>query len=127
MPVNRGRRTDRGLRRAGEATSRRSSGCPTGKPARDAYQIVHDEAMSTATRANLATFVGTWRRSGQRLYLETADKNIIEKDEYPQTAAIGTRCWTKLAPSVASADPDTPSSHLDHRLLGGLHLLRAGA
>ena len=64
-----------------------------------AYQIVHDEAMLDGNaRLNLATFVGTWmERPAIELYAETFDKNMIDKDEYPATAAIEERCWRILA------------------------------
>ena len=54
-----------------------------------AYQIVHDETMLDGNaRLNLATFVSTWMDDhANRLYAETYDKNMIDKDEYPQTAA----------------------------------------
>jgi glutamate decarboxylase len=49
-------------------------------------------------RLNLATFVTTWMPStAARLMAETADKNIIDKDEYPQTAAIESHCVAILA------------------------------
>ena len=58
-----------------------------------AYQVVHDEVMLDGNaRMNLATFVGTWMDDyAGRLNAETADKNMIDKDEYPQTAAIEAR------------------------------------
>jgi glutamate decarboxylase len=64
-----------------------------------AYQVVHDEAMLDGnSRLNLATFVGTWMDPyASKLYAETADKNMVDKDEYPQTAAIETRCWRMIA------------------------------
>jgi len=62
--------------------------------AETAYQIVHDEAMLDGNaRMNLATFVGTWMDDyANRLYAQAFDKNMIDKDEYPQTAAIEERC-----------------------------------
>ncbi|MBN9106608.1 MAG: glutamate decarboxylase [Propionibacteriaceae bacterium] len=73
-----------------------------------AFQIVRDEAMLDGNaRLNLATFVGTWMDDyASRLYLDAADKNMIDKDEYPQTAAIETRCWTMLADLWHAPDPD---------------------
>ena len=55
-----------------------------------AYQIVHDETMLDGNaRLNLATFVGTWIDDhANRLYAESCDKNMIDKDEYPQTAEM---------------------------------------
>jgi glutamate decarboxylase len=66
---------------------------------RVAYQLVHDEvALDGNARQNLATFVTTWMEpEAQRLYAETLDKNMIDKDEYPQTAAIEDRCVRMLA------------------------------
>ena len=71
-----------------------------------AYQIVHDEAMLDGNaRLNLATFVGTWMEpQAEQLYRETFDKNMIDKDEYPATAAIEDRCWRILA-DLWGADP----------------------
>ena len=50
-----------------------------------AYQIIHDELMLDGNaRLNLATFVTTWMEpQAERLMLECADKNMIDKDEYP--------------------------------------------
>ena len=67
--------------------------------AKDAYQIVHDELMLDGnSRLNLATFVTTWIEPEARdLMSETFDKNMIDKDEYPQTAAIEMRCVNILS------------------------------
>ncbi len=64
-----------------------------------AYQIVHDELMLDGNaRLNLATFVTTWMEpQAERLMLECADKNMIDKDEYPVTAELEMRCVTMLA------------------------------
>ena len=72
-----------------------------------AYQIVHDETMLDGNaRLNLATFVSTWMDgNANRLYAETYDKNMIDKDEYPQTAAIEQYCWKMLAGLWHSPDP----------------------
>ncbi|ACU77475.1 glutamate decarboxylase [Catenulispora acidiphila DSM 44928] len=73
-----------------------------------AYQLVHDEAMLDGNaRLNLATFVGTWMDSqARKLYLEAFDKNMIDKDEYPSTAAIEERCWRILADLWHAPDQD---------------------
>lgn len=73
-----------------------------------AYQIVHDEAILDGnSRLNLATFVTTWMDDhAQRLYTEAADKNMIDKDEYPATAAIEDRCWRMLAELWNAPDKD---------------------
>ena len=61
---------------------------------RTAYSLVHDELMLDGnSRLNLATFVTTWIEPEARdLMSETFDKNMIDKDEYPQTAEIEMRC-----------------------------------
>lgn len=96
-----------------------------------AFQIVHDEAMLDGNaRMNLATFVGTWMDDhAGRLYLEAADKNMIDKDEYPATAAIETRCWTMLASLWHCPDPDhtigtSTIGSSEACMLGGLALKR---
>jgi glutamate decarboxylase len=73
-----------------------------------AYQVVHDEAMLDGNaRLNLATFVGTWMDDqARKLYLEAFDKNMIDKDEYPSTAAIEERCWRILADLWKAPDPE---------------------
>ncbi|MGZ5421360.1 MAG: pyridoxal-dependent decarboxylase, partial [Aeromicrobium sp.] len=64
-----------------------------------AYQIVMDEVMLDGNaRFNLATFVTTYMDDeADRLYAATFDKNMIDKDEYPQTAEIEARCVRMLA------------------------------
>jgi glutamate decarboxylase len=64
-----------------------------------AYQLVHDELMLDGNaRTNLATFVTTWMEDeARRLLVECADKNMIDKDEYPQTAELERRCVNILA------------------------------
>ncbi|MHB1766060.1 MAG: glutamate decarboxylase [Gammaproteobacteria bacterium] len=76
-------------------------------PARTAYQLIHDELMLDGNaRLNLATFVTTWMEpEAEKLMAETFDKNMIDKDEYPQTAEIETRCVNMLA-RLFNAHPD---------------------
>jgi glutamate decarboxylase len=64
-----------------------------------AYEIISNELLLDGqSRLNLATFVTTWMPSlAARLMAETADKNMIDKDEYPQTAEIESRCVDILA------------------------------
>ncbi len=59
-----------------------------------AYNLIHDELMLDGNaRLNLATFVTTWMEpEAEKLMAETFDKNMIDKDEYPQTAMIEERC-----------------------------------
>ncbi|MEY9935012.1 glutamate decarboxylase [Catenulispora sp. GP43] len=96
-----------------------------------AYQVVHDEAMLDGNaRLNLATFVGTWLDDqARRLYLEAFDKNMIDKDEYPSTAAIEERCWRILADLWHAPDPTravgcSTIGSSEACMLGGLALKR---
>ena len=70
-----------------------------GMPPEVAYQVIHDELLlDGSSRLNLATFVTTWMEpSAARLMAECADKNMIDKDEYPQTAELERRCVGMLA------------------------------
>jgi glutamate decarboxylase len=65
----------------------------------DVYSIIHDELMIDGnSRLNLATFCSTWLDSEiHKLMDECLDKNMIDKDEYPQTAAIEERCVHMIA------------------------------
>ncbi|MGB0092964.1 MAG: glutamate decarboxylase [Solirubrobacteraceae bacterium] len=64
-----------------------------------AYELISsDLLLDGQARLNLATFVTTWMPStAARLMAETADKNMIDKDEYPQTAEIEARCVSILS------------------------------
>src|SRR5437870_13465168 len=67
--------------------------------ARHAYQVVADELMLDGnSRQNLATFCQTWAEPEVlALMALSVDKNMIDKDEYPQTAEIEARCVHMLA------------------------------
>ena len=57
---------------------------------RAAYDLIHDELMLDGNaRLNLATWM---EPEAEQLMSETFAKNMIDKDEYPQTAAIEARC-----------------------------------
>lgn len=64
-----------------------------------AYQIVHDELNLDANPAlNLASFVTTWMEpQAQQLLQESANKNFVDEDEYPQTKQIHDRLITMMA------------------------------
>jgi len=64
-----------------------------------ALQVVRDELILDGNaRLNLATFVTTWMEpQAERLMAECFDKNMIDKDEYPQTAELELRCVNMLA------------------------------
>jgi glutamate decarboxylase len=71
----------------------------TGMGADSTYEMLSSELLLDGqARLNLATFVGTWMPSqAARIMADTADKNMIDKDEYPQTAEIESRCVNILA------------------------------
>src|SRR5690349_15554749 len=71
----------------------------TGLGGSEAYELISSELLLDGqSRLNLATFVTTWMPSlAGRLMSEVADKNMIDKDEYPQTAEIEARCVNILA------------------------------
>lgn len=76
-------------------------------PPMTAYQLVHDELMLDGNaRLNLATFVTTWMEpQADVLMAECRDKNMIDKDEYPRTAALERRCVAMLADLWHAPDP----------------------
>ena len=73
---------------------------------RHIYQAVHDELMLDGnSRQNLATFCQTWVDDEiRRLMDECIDKNMIDKDEYPQTAELESRCVHIIADLWNSPD-----------------------
>lgn len=77
-------------------------------PARTAYQLVHDELLLDAnSRLNLATFVGTWMEPEARVLLEEClDKNVVDRDQSPQTAEIERRCVNILADLWSSPEAE---------------------
>ncbi len=96
-----------------------------------AYQIIHDELMLDGNaRMNLATFVSTWMEpQAERLMAECLDKNMIDKDEYPQTAELEMRCVHILsrlwnAPDVGDAVGCSTTGSSEAAMLGGLALKR---
>ncbi|MBU3061166.1 glutamate decarboxylase [Nocardia sp. NEAU-G5] len=92
-----------------------------------AYQLVHDELLlDGVSRMNLATFCTTWvDDQARRLMNESLDKNIVDKDEYPQTAELETRCVRMLADLWHSPDPagtrgTSTTGSSEAAMLGGL-------
>ena len=79
-----------------------------------AYQVVHDELLLDGNaRLNLATFVTTWMESQAHVLMaECVDKNMVDKDEYPQTAELERRCVNMLADlwNASSAESATGTS-----------------
>jgi glutamate decarboxylase len=66
---------------------------------RDAFQLVSDELMLDGNaRQNLATFCQTWEEPEVlALMALSVNKNMIDRDEYPQTAEIERRCVHMMA------------------------------
>ena len=96
-----------------------------------AYQIIHDELMLDGNaRLNVATFVTTWMEpQAEKLMAECVDKNMIDKDEYPQTAELESRCVAMLshlwhAPDAEAATGCSTTGSSEAAMLGGLALKR---
>src|SRR5437660_7715052 len=66
---------------------------------REAFQLVSDELMMDGNaRQNLATFCQTWEEPEALALLPlSVNKNMIVRDEYPQSAEIERRCVHMLA------------------------------
>ncbi len=99
-------------------------------PADIAARLVRDELILDGNaRLNLATFVSTWMEpEAAALMADTFDKNMIDKDEYPQTAELEMRCvniladlWHAEAGAHATGTSTTGSS--EAAMLGGMALL----
>lgn len=100
-----------------------------GMASKTAYQLVHDELMLDGnSRLNLATFVTTWMEDEARqLMQESFDKNMIDKDEYPQTAELEMRCVNILArlwhsPDHEEATGCSTTGSSEAAMLGGMAL-----
>ena len=107
---------------------------PDPVPPEVAYQLIHDELLlDGSARLNLATFVTTWMEpQARQLMADCVDKNMIDKDEYPQTAELERRCVSMLAdlwhapgPEQATGCSTTGSS--EACMLTGLALQRRWA
>jgi len=97
---------------------------------RHAFQVVSDELMLDGnSRQNLATFCQTWiEPEVHRIMDLTIDKNMIDKDEYPQTAELEARCVHMLAdlwnaPDAANTLGTSTTGSSEAAMLGGLALL----
>lgn len=97
---------------------------------RHAYQVVSDELILDGnSRQNLATFCQTWLEPEvHALMAQTIDKNMVDKDEYPQTAEIEQRCVHMLAdlwnsPGSANTIGTSTTGSSEAAMLGGMALL----
>ncbi|HFT5241157.1 TPA: glutamate decarboxylase [Yersinia enterocolitica] len=97
--------------------------------ARNVFSAIRDELMLDGnSRQNLATFCQTWVDDEIRELMDLSiDKNMIDKDEYPQTAEIEARCVRMLADLWNSPTPETTLGcstigSSEAAMLGGLAL-----
>lgn len=97
---------------------------------RHAYQLVHDELMLDGnSRQNLATFCQTWLEPEVHTLMDlTIDKNMVDKDEYPQTAELEERCVHMLAdlwnaPDAENTMGTSTTGSSEAAMLGGMALL----
>ena len=97
------------------------------RPPRTAYALIHDELLLDGnSRQNLATFCTTWNEPEViALMNECIDKNMCDKDEYPQTAEIESRCVHILAdlwnsPDAADTIGCSTTGSSEAAMLGGL-------
>ncbi|TPW33359.1 glutamate decarboxylase [Martelella alba] len=95
-----------------------------------AYAAIHDELLLDGNaRQNLATFCQTWEEPEvHQLMDDCIDKNMVDKDEYPQTAEIEARCVRMLAdlwnaPEGPATGTSTTGSS-EAAMLGGLAMKR---
>jgi glutamate decarboxylase len=94
-----------------------------------AMALVHDQLLLDGNaRQNLATFCTTWvEPEVKQLMAESIGKNMIDKDEYPQTAEIESRCVHMLAdlwhsPEAATTIGCSTTGSSEAAMLGGLAL-----
>jgi glutamate decarboxylase len=101
----------------------------SGTTAATAAALVQDELILDGnSRQNLATFCTTWIEPEVRqLMADCVDKNMIDKDEYPQTAEIESRCVHMMAdlwnsPEAATTVGCSTTGSSEAAMLGGLAL-----
>lgn len=103
---------------------------PAGEMREDiAYQIVFDELLLDGNaRQNLATFCQTWDEPNVRKLMDVSiDKNWIDKEEYPQSAAIDLKCvnmmadlWNAPRPKGGQATGTNTIGSSEACMLGGM-------
>ncbi|CAL9376439.1 Glutamate decarboxylase [Streptomyces sp. enrichment culture] len=97
--------------------------------ARAVRALIHDElSLDGNASQNLATFCTTWAEPEVHALMdECLGKNMVDKDEYPQTAALESRCVHMLADLWNSPDGATTlgcstTGSSEAGMLGGLAL-----
>ncbi len=95
------------------------------------YRVIKDELILDGnSRQNLATFCQTYLDDKiHQLMDDCLDKNMIDKDEYPQTAEIEKRCVAIIAklwnsPEYKTTFGCSTTGSSEAAMLGGLALLR---
>jgi glutamate decarboxylase len=95
----------------------------------EAYELISSELLlDGAAQLNLATFVTTWMPSTAAILMgKTADKNMIDKDEYPVTAEIESRCVSIISdlwnsPSSTNATGCSTTGSSEAAMLAGMAL-----
>ncbi len=97
---------------------------------RDAYVAITNELVLDGNSSqNLATFVQTWAEPEIHKLMDICMvKNMIDKDEYPQTAAIEERCVHMIAdlwhsPDSTNTIGTSTTGSSEAAMLGGLAML----
>ncbi len=95
-----------------------------------AYEAIYGElALDGNASLNLATFVQTWEEKQLHKLMDNCIvKNMIDKDEYPQTAAIEERCVHMIAdlwnsPDSSNTMGTSTTGSSEAAMLGGLAML----
>lgn len=98
---------------------------------RAVFAAIRDELMLDGnSRQNLATFCQTWVEDEVHALMDLCiDKNIEDKDEYPQTAEIEARCARMVAdlwhaPSIDGSIGCSTTGSSEAAMLGGLAMKR---
>jgi glutamate decarboxylase len=98
---------------------------------RHVYAAVRDELLLDGNaRQNLATFCQTWEEPEvHQLMDDCIDKNMVDRDEYPQTAELEARCIRMLAdlwnaPDSGDAIGCSTTGSSEAAMLGGLVMKR---
>ncbi len=95
-----------------------------------AFQIINDELyLDGNARQNLATFCQTWDDENVHKLMDLSiNKNWIDKEEYPQSAAIDLRCVNMVADLWHAPAPKKWSGrwHQHHWFFRGLYAWRDG-
>ena len=94
----------------------------------EVFQAISDELLLDGNaRQNLATFCQTWEEPEVHHLMDLSiDKNLIDKDEYPQTAELERRCVQMLADLWNAPGSSSRGGLFGHRIVGSLHAGRHG-